>query len=215
MKTMESPAYLPKVTAFVTRTGSQGAEMLFIQHPNAGVQFPAGTVEPGEFPEQAVLREVAEETGLTEVRIVRYLGMRDELPPGVTHVVLSPTNVYARPDPTSITWAAFPRGIGVEILRGEGGYAQIRYQETDRSPDPSYISYQITGWVMREALASANRRYFYHLESTSPTPTSWSQFSDHQRFQLFWSPLDHLPEIHPAQRSWLDYVTGPLGSTFG
>lgn len=40
----------------------------------SGIQVPAGTVKNGERPEEAVLREAYEETGLTELRIVRYLG---------------------------------------------------------------------------------------------------------------------------------------------
>lgn len=38
-------------------------------------QFPAGAVEPGETPEQAAVRETAEETGLT-VEAVKVLGER-------------------------------------------------------------------------------------------------------------------------------------------
>ena len=40
----------------------------------AGLQVPAGTVRPGEMPEDAVLRESREETGLEGLRIVRRLG---------------------------------------------------------------------------------------------------------------------------------------------
>ncbi|MFE1362617.1 NUDIX hydrolase, partial [Streptomyces harbinensis] len=38
-------------------------------------QFPAGGIEPGETPEEAAVRETAEETGLT-VKAVRLLGQR-------------------------------------------------------------------------------------------------------------------------------------------
>ncbi len=38
------------------------------------MQVPAGTIEEGESPQEAVLREVYEESGLREVRIVRLLG---------------------------------------------------------------------------------------------------------------------------------------------
>lgn len=52
-----------KVVAYITR----GRELLVFEHADdaeAGVQVPAGTVEPGEEIEAAVWREVAEETGL-------------------------------------------------------------------------------------------------------------------------------------------------------
>ncbi|MEV6975173.1 NUDIX hydrolase [Kitasatospora sp. NPDC093806] len=38
-------------------------------------QFPAGEIEPGESPEQAAVRETAEETGL-EVDAIKHLGVR-------------------------------------------------------------------------------------------------------------------------------------------
>ncbi|MFE3657247.1 NUDIX hydrolase [Streptomyces sp. NPDC059165] len=38
-------------------------------------QFPAGGIEPGESPEEAAVRETAEETGL-EVKALRLLGQR-------------------------------------------------------------------------------------------------------------------------------------------
>lgn len=43
-------------------------------HPVAGTQLPKGTVEPGETSEAAVLRELAEETGVTDVSLIRSLG---------------------------------------------------------------------------------------------------------------------------------------------
>jgi 8-oxo-dGTP pyrophosphatase MutT (NUDIX family) len=49
---------LDKVTAFVTRSGDFGVELLLFRHPNEGIQLPAGTVEEGEAPAAAVIREV-------------------------------------------------------------------------------------------------------------------------------------------------------------
>ena len=40
----------------------------------SGLQVPAGTLEAGESPEEGVLREAREETGLSSLRVVRYLG---------------------------------------------------------------------------------------------------------------------------------------------
>ena len=49
--------------------------LLFTQPgaPDAGIQVPAGTIEPGENPWDAVMREASEETGLTGIKYVRFL----------------------------------------------------------------------------------------------------------------------------------------------
>jgi 8-oxo-dGTP diphosphatase len=65
-----------KVVAYITH----GRRVLVFRHvdfPEAGIQVPAGTVEPGEPLDRAVLREAYEETGLEGLQIVAYLGARD------------------------------------------------------------------------------------------------------------------------------------------
>lgn len=65
--------YKRKVLAYITSHG----RLLVFRHPSApeaGIQVPAGTVEANESPEEAVLREAAEETGLRELRLVALLG---------------------------------------------------------------------------------------------------------------------------------------------
>jgi len=62
-----------KAFAYIT----SGTRLLVFTHPNhpeAGIQVPAGTVEPGETPEEAVMREAAEETGLTSLCLQRWIG---------------------------------------------------------------------------------------------------------------------------------------------
>jgi 8-oxo-dGTP pyrophosphatase MutT (NUDIX family) len=41
--------------------------------PEAGIQVPAGTIQQGEDPAAAALREAREETGLAALRLVRFL----------------------------------------------------------------------------------------------------------------------------------------------
>jgi len=43
-------------------------------HKDSGVQVPGGTLDPGESPEEGARREVAEETGRTDLVIDGYLG---------------------------------------------------------------------------------------------------------------------------------------------
>lgn len=43
----------------------------------SGLQVPSGGIQPAERPEDGVLREVTEETGLTNLRVVAYLGSMD------------------------------------------------------------------------------------------------------------------------------------------
>jgi 8-oxo-dGTP pyrophosphatase MutT (NUDIX family) len=44
-----------------------------VDFPEAGIQIPGGTIEDGEEPDEAVLREAFEETGLVELRLVSHL----------------------------------------------------------------------------------------------------------------------------------------------
>jgi 8-oxo-dGTP pyrophosphatase MutT (NUDIX family) len=111
---------LHKVTAFIIRPGAEGVELLLFRHPHAGVQIPAGTVEPDETPEQSVLREANEETGLSKLRIVSRIGSREEVFPPEIRFVLQPTIVYSRPDITSFDWARFRRGVQVRLERQQG-----------------------------------------------------------------------------------------------
>jgi 8-oxo-dGTP pyrophosphatase MutT (NUDIX family) len=66
-----------KVVAYITHCG----RLLVFRHTHfleAGIQVPAGTIEPGEDPAVAVLREAEEESGLSQFSNPRYLG-QDEL----------------------------------------------------------------------------------------------------------------------------------------
>src|SRR5580658_8758400 len=67
-------AELWKVTSFIVRAGADGPDVLLLRHLFAGVQFPAGTVEAGEAPADAALREASEETGLADFGPARAAG---------------------------------------------------------------------------------------------------------------------------------------------
>ena len=205
---------LGKVTVFITRRAPRGVELLLFEHPNAGIQIPAGTLEEGETPEKAALREAAEETGLTGLHVRRYLGYQDWRNPG-HHFTLCPTKVYARPDPTSFDWAEFPRGVMLRRQRQEAGFVQAVYEEGDRYPDAEYTTYSILGWVLEACLCEVQRRYFFHLAPDGPTPDdSWSVFTDYHTFRPFWADLADLPPIIAFQAAWLSHVRQGLNYRF-
>jgi 8-oxo-dGTP pyrophosphatase MutT (NUDIX family) len=82
--------YTDRVLAYVTRERDGRRELLVFDHrdhPSAGTQVPAGRLEPGEDLEAGLLRELEEEAGLTNARIVRKFAMFEPrtLPHGVAY----------------------------------------------------------------------------------------------------------------------------------
>ena len=195
-----------KVTALVTRDSEVGSDVLLFEHPYAGIQIPAGTVEGDETPEEAVMREVAEETGLSSVAIQRYLGYDEERLPEGQGVIVEPTRVYARPDLDSFDWARLRRGIRVEVTRAEEGFSQVKYEELDRVPDPQYVSMCIIGWVPDRVLSRTQRRHFFHLEASGHSEERWTVRADNHLWTVFWASLRDLPEIVRPQNKWLKHL---------
>jgi 8-oxo-dGTP diphosphatase len=65
-----------RVVAYITRVRDGQAELLVFEdpkHPRIGIQVPAGRLDADEELETGLLREIAEETGLERVRILRRL----------------------------------------------------------------------------------------------------------------------------------------------
>jgi ribosomal-protein-alanine N-acetyltransferase len=97
-----------KVVAYIT----QGDKLLVFSHPlypEAGIQVPAGTIKQGEPPDDAVLREAREETGLHELEIHSFLGVRehDLSPYGISEVHRRHFFHLECRQETPITWRHF------------------------------------------------------------------------------------------------------------
>ena len=121
-------ATLEKVTAFMTREKPTGLELLLFRHPSDGIQFPAGTVETGEAPEAAALREAGEESGLRGLRLIRPLGRREKDPVIGEHYFARATTVYSRPDSSNFEWARLRSGLTMRALRQVGGFVQMTFE---------------------------------------------------------------------------------------
>jgi len=62
-----------RVFTYITR----GTELLVLDYVDGSYlepQIPGGTIEPGESPEAAAIREGEEETGLTDLTVISFLG---------------------------------------------------------------------------------------------------------------------------------------------
>lgn len=207
--------YLEKVTSFITRNKGNNKQLLLFKHPHAGIQIPAGTIEEGENSESAALREATEETQLPEFNVICKIGsMRSNLPES-KYIVTRNAKVYSRPDFNSFDWAQIRRGITVENnRRSESGFSHITYREYDDVQDPSYITYQITGWFPEQCLSKQIVRHFYHLEVKGDTPESWIAKADHHDFDFFWADINNLPKIISPQSEWVTYVLEHLNYNF-
>ena len=126
---MTMTRFVEKVVAYITRETS----LLVFRHvdSDAGIQVPAGTLEPGEDIEDGALREAKEETGLSHLVMRRFLGVReydmstfglaeihrryfyhlecqDETPPKWRHFELHPSEGPSEPIEFELFWVSLP-----------------------------------------------------------------------------------------------------------
>lgn len=136
-----------KAFAYITH----GPRLLTLRHvdfPEAGLQVPAGSLEPGEAPDAGALREAREETGLDGLELVGFLGERlydmapygrDELhqryfyhlrctatpPERWRHAERTPADGSAGPIAFEFFWAPLPDGVPPLIAGHDALVAQL------------------------------------------------------------------------------------------
>ncbi|MBK7895970.1 MAG: NUDIX domain-containing protein [Anaerolineaceae bacterium] len=197
-----------KVTAFITRERPAGRQLLLFQHPQAGVQLPAGTVDEGEGWETAVLREATEETGLTQLTIHRYLGqIENELAAGEA-ILNQDSPIFSQPDASSLPFAPLmSRGMTFAVGEQSGNFHHTRYTEYDQLPNPTQITLYIDGWLPSERLSWRKTRHYVHLHCHEETADRWTLPSDRSHtFAPFWANLQPKPAVVAPQTRWLDDV---------
>src|SRR6476469_8158119 len=64
-----------KACPVVFRDDAAFSRILVFRHPSAGIQLVKGTIEPGEDPAKAAVRELCEESGICDARVERNLGL--------------------------------------------------------------------------------------------------------------------------------------------
>lgn len=108
----DADAIVRKAVPIVLRGQGESTEILVFEHPRAGTQLVKGTIEPGELPSQAALRELEEESGIEATRLTRELGVWPS-PKG------HPWHFYevSVGDPLPERWEHFTKDGGGKIFR--------------------------------------------------------------------------------------------------
>src|SRR5215472_11631901 len=73
----EESIMIPTKACPVVFRDSTASRILVFRHPSAGIQLVKGTIEPGESPSDAALRELHEEAGIADATVCRDLGLWD------------------------------------------------------------------------------------------------------------------------------------------
>ena len=155
MQQSSSPRRVRKAFAYITH----GGRLLIFSHPDypeAGLQVPAGTMWANETPEESVLREAWEETGIEGLRIERFLGEQE-----------------------------LEREMEIEV-------------ESD----------------LREL--QLLHRFFFHLTFDGEPQERWQHYELHDGlhaptlFELFWVPLDNVPQLIAEHDRYLPELRGLL-----
>ena len=201
-------AALGKVTAFITRATSTERELLVFLHPTAGLQLPAGTVEAGETPEAAVIRETAEETGLHSVSIVELLAVIPQPLAEDERMVLQRCVLQASPgtEGTLRLGGFLERGQTVQVIDHNGGFQRVTFTEHILEDDTFVAVSSHTGWVPTRCLTHTVERTLFHLTPTEPTPQQWAVNADGHTFALFWIALNQPIGLVAPQQAWFDLV---------
>ena len=196
-----------KVTAFITRWQREGPELLVLRHPSAGLQLPVGTVKINESLENAVLREVAEETGLADVKMVTYLGSIESTLSGNERVILLMTKLFTSPAyDSSSEGYMLGRGLPIRVTDNFGKYTAILCDPLDPDEQPPVRRQDVSGYVRSSVLGRHIRRHMFQLRPTVHTPDTWRTQADGHVFELQWHKLDPRPRLHPDHLEWLDSI---------
>lgn len=201
---------LEKVSALILRPSKTVPDILVFEHPTAGLQLPAGTVENDEEPEIAVLRKVYQETGLKQVEVVKKLTETHQFLPTDEAFLIETIRCYAWPAQSAQRFGPlFTRGKRFQVYERKVGFTRIKYEDYYLNKKSEKSLKTIEGWLPSASLTHEIRRYIYLLRVLNETPQSWSHLTDRgYTIQLKWVPLKPVPKINEEQISWLEYLDG-------
>lgn len=205
-----SPETVGKVTVFATRGAPAERELLIFEHPTAGLQVPAGTVDPGEDFAAAALRELEEETGVRG-DVAHLLYVEEQAIPRPNQLIVAADLIaFEEPDEGAqrVAWAPW-RGWGVVPVEQRGDFTLIDVERWQTYPER--ITLERIGWVRTSSLASRSERRFFHAPVSHDAAGGWiHRAEDMYDFACRWVPLNAVPQLLGYQQGWLDLCAPQL-----
>jgi len=218
----QAEPYIAKVTAFVTRRREDIVELLVFQHPTAGLQLPAGTIDDGETPLQAVVREVFEETGLTSLGSVTSIGLMSAMGGPSSRMVVDTTPFYAEPSVDSeiipitigmgVEVPTLRRGYWCELVKNDGDWCYVAYPH-GTIVDGVETQTRKLGWVPSQFLAADVTREMFHVPVKSAALDRWAHTCEGDGligYEVFWTPLHSPVNLVDSNRRWFEFVREAL-----
>jgi 8-oxo-dGTP pyrophosphatase MutT (NUDIX family) len=199
-----------KAIVFITRDTLDGREVLVFQHPHAGIQLPAGTVEDGETYEEGALREAYEETGVKNLSIVQHLGVIELSFADEVRRVLEDVTLLQTPNGTPTEYL-LDRGLYVSAGETRDGYTFVAHHA---DLDPYFPFPGASGWVNSEAVQPHHSvRHLFHLQTSDDLPDEWEHLAEGKyNFRFFWVNVNDNPNLVEDQQSWWDTAIDRLRS---
>ena len=192
-----------KTTAFVTRLVESEIQLLVFQHPLAGIQVPAGSVEGGEDPGAGALRETEEETGLKCRMVAKFPPIKSDLGPRDGHLTRD-CELLSDPDLASASSGLqIPRGWLVKVTNTKAGWVEVCHEKRNYNLPRAPVIDRVQGWVRATAVAHHVTRFFFHLVFEGTCPERWVKEADGHVFEPHWLPLSPTVELVQRQKEWL------------
>jgi 8-oxo-dGTP pyrophosphatase MutT (NUDIX family) len=199
---------IEKVSAFILRPGKSGSDILIFEHPYSGLQIPAGTVEVGESCDDAIVREIQEETGLRHFEVIQKLAEDQTFTEADEAILTQTMRCFAWPAQTAQRIGPLcTRGMRMKTFERKVGFTHINFEEYDLNREPAKRLETLDGWLPSEFLTREIRRHYYEVRVLEETRETWSQIADQNlTFQLKWAPLNPKPALYGEQSLWLNYL---------
>jgi 8-oxo-dGTP pyrophosphatase MutT (NUDIX family) len=201
---------IEKVTAFIVRFRNSKPQLLVFKHPSAGIQLPAGTIEEKEPVETALFREIKEETGLTQLKILKKLGDTLKFLDQSEAILTQTLRCFSWPAQASKRSGPLcHRGLRIQTFERKVGFTHVKYQEYDLNKRQPVLLLEQEGWLPDNALTRELHRHFYLLQVTNNPPDEWKIQTDGGNiFHCYWVDLDAIPELIGEHAEWLDQLVG-------